>query len=192
MGQPKALLAFGKARLIDHVAARIRPQVGLLLVNANDIAITVGDAPVFADHITGFKGPLAGIHASLKEARNRMPDASHGLIVPVDCPFLADDLVIRLSSAVQAKDSVIVASSRGKTHPVIGLWPVSLVERLEFWLTSAKPLSVGGFLKDCTVVDVPFEDLSTPSEPLDPFFNINTPDDLALAIEKSHELSTDF
>ena len=98
MGEPKALLPFGPARLIDHVAARIRPQAGPIALNTNDPAITLPGSPGFPDRFTGFHGPLAGIHAALAHVVETHPDATHALVVPTDSPFFPKDLVAVLAA----------------------------------------------------------------------------------------------
>jgi len=181
MGEAKALLPFGQGRLIDHVAARIRPHVSQILLNANDPAITLPGATAFADDVTGFQGPLAGIHAALIRVRQTASDATHAFMLPVDCPFFPEDIVPRLASTLESPDDVALAASGGRMHPVLGLWPVSVVDDLTAWLEDPPTLKVRAFLdgRPVRVTDYPM--LDTALGPLDPFFNINRPDDLAHA-----------
>ena len=178
MGEAKALLPFGKARLLDHVAARLAPQVTALALNANDPDTTLDDAPHFADRFTDFPGPLAGIHASLAYAQFAWPDASHVAIVPVDAPFFPIDLIATLQATLKSPHDVALTASLGQMHPVMGLWPVSLTARLANWLANPPTLKVRAFLRDLPVSVVEFPPLETPLGELDPFFNVNTPDDL--------------
>ena len=181
MGRAKALLPFGKARLIDHVAARIDPQVSGLLLNANDPAIMLPGVQSFPDTIGGFAGPLAGIHAGLVEARRAFPSASHVFMLPVDAPFFPRRIVEDLSSTLATPDDVALASSEGRMHPVMGLWPVSALPGLEAWLADPPTLKVRAFLEGRPLRVTSYSAIETPLGPLDPFFNINTPDDLDLA-----------
>jgi molybdopterin-guanine dinucleotide biosynthesis protein A len=181
MGSAKALEPFGKGRLLDHVANRIAPQVGLLMLNANDPAIGLPGVMAFADRIGGFSGPLAGIEAGLAMAASHCPEASHALFVPVDCPFLPPDLASRLAASLESDADVALAASGGQRHPVIGLWPISVADRLASWLAGGGSLKVDDFLATCKVRTIAFADIASPDGPLDPFFNINTRQDLAYA-----------
>ena len=91
--------------MLLHVLARLRPQVGRIVINANgDPARFSGHClPVIADSIEGYAGPLAGLHAGIEWARPQTPEASFIASVPVDCPFLPLDLVARLKAALIAK-----------------------------------------------------------------------------------------
>ncbi len=181
MGSPKALVELAGRRLIDLVFEKISAHSTSVMINSNDPAIGVQDAVTFGDRIGGFKGPLAGIHAGLRQAMEGKPDGTHALLVPVDCPFLPTDIAERLSGGISAPSTVVVAGSRGCIHPVIGLWPLSLAGRIEEWLTTGKSLKMTDFLGTCEVVGIFFDDIETKTGPIDPFFNINTPDDLAFA-----------
>jgi molybdopterin-guanine dinucleotide biosynthesis protein A len=178
MGEPKALLPFGPARLIDHVAARLGPQVTALALNSNSNDISLPDVVSFADRFADFPGPLAGIHAALAHTRLAWPDASHVAVVPTDAPFLPLDLADRLAAALTGRDDITLTMSDGQLHPVIGLWPVSVLDTLADWLENPPTLKVRAFLDGLPVRTVVFEALETPLGPLDPFFNVNTPDDL--------------
>jgi molybdopterin-guanine dinucleotide biosynthesis protein A len=181
MGEPKALLPFGDARLIDHVAARVAIQATGLSLNTNDPSIAIPGVPSFPDRFSGYPGPLAGIHAGLAHIRENRPGATHALIVPVDGPFFPTDLVKTLVATLTGPADIALAASGGRMHPVLGLWPVSLTECLADWLEAPPTLKVRAFLdgQPLRVTEFPF--IETPLGQLDPFFNINTPEDLALA-----------
>ena len=178
MGEPKALLPFGTARLIDHVAARIRPQAGPIALNTNDPAITLPGSPGFPDRFAGFHGPLAGIHAALAHVAETHPDATHALVVPTDSPFFPKDLVAILAATLTGPQDVALAASLGRMHPVLGLWPVTALPKLTTWLENPPTLKVRVFLENLPVRVTEFPTIETPIGPLDPFSNINTHDDL--------------
>jgi molybdopterin-guanine dinucleotide biosynthesis protein A len=178
MGEPKALLPFGPARLIDHVAGRIRPQAGPIAVNTNDPAITLPGAPSFPDRFAGFHGPLAGIHAALAQVAETYPTATHVFIVPTDSPFFPKDLVTILAESLTGPNDIALASSLGRMHPVLGLWPVTLATKLAAWLEDPPTLKVRAFLDGLPVRVTEFPVIETPLGPLDPFSNINTHNDL--------------
>lgn len=183
MGEPKALLPFGSARLIDHIADRLKPQVTALAINSNTPEITLAGAPSFADRFSNFPGPLAGIHASLAFGQANWPDARHVAIVPIDAPFFPIDLMSQLETTLTGPDDIVLATSGGQMHPVTGLWPVSVLNRLTSWLENPPTLKVRAFLDSLPVRTVAFQNIKTPLGTLDPFFNINTPEDLARARE---------
>jgi molybdopterin-guanine dinucleotide biosynthesis protein A len=172
-GGDKCLLALDERSILAHVIAALLPQAGEMLINSNS-APALFDAvglPVRADVLPGRLGPLAGIHTAMVWARER--GAKEVLTVPADTPFLPGDLVARLSAACEAGEAAI-AASQGELHPVIGLWPCALAERLEDHLAK-EVYRVRAWLGriDYAVVDFEGE--------VDPFWNINTPDDLQLA-----------
>jgi len=126
------------------------------------------------DTISGFCGPLAGILAGLIWTREFHPDASHLLTVPCDTPFLPDDLVDRLSrDLARTGTEVAVARDARQIHPVFGLWPVALTERLADAIGRQSIRSVHRWLQYCSTCETVFAE--------EHFRNINTQADLASA-----------
>jgi molybdopterin-guanine dinucleotide biosynthesis protein A len=181
MGEPKASLPFGAKRLIDHVAARLAPQVSGLHLNSNDPDIALPGVASFADRFAAFPGPLAGIHASLAYIADTASAATHVAIVPVDAPFFPPDLVERLAATLTGPDDIALAASCGQLHAVTGLWPLSVAGRLEKWLENPPTLKVRAFLDELPLRTVEFPPIAAPLGDLDPFFNVNTKDDLERA-----------
>jgi molybdopterin-guanine dinucleotide biosynthesis protein A len=177
MGEPKALVRFGTARLIDHVFERLRPQVSGIALNANDPAITLEHGTALSDRFSGSLGPLAGIHAALSHITS-VSSATHVFLLPVDCPFFPRDVVSRLASTLTGRDECALGASLGRMHPVLGLWPVSAAEKLAQWLENPPTLKVRAFLEGLPVKVTEFPVINTALGELDPFFNINRPDDL--------------
>lgn len=176
-GACKPLLALGGRRLIDLVAENARGQ-GLDVVLNLQALTEDGIAPfkdlglpMVADAIPDHVGPLAGILAALDEAARKNFDAV--LSLPCDTPFLPQDLAQRLSDAGK---NLACAASGGRVHPVIGLWPVALRENLRSALIDERIRAPKDFQRrhDCAVVEWPVA-------PRDPFFNVNTPAELAEA-----------
>lgn len=163
--------------LIAHVIARLAPQTDAIILNANvrpDRFAQFG-LDVIADQIEGYRGPLAGIHALMLAARDR--GASHVLVVPADTPFLPGDLSCRLSASSPDADAVRIACSNGRRHPVVALWPASLVAGLAEHLAATEDLSLVAYLRQVTAHEIDFSEAGKP----DPFFNINEPADLEQA-----------
>ena len=118
-GVDKGLQLHGGKALVRHVAERLTPQVAQLMINANrnEAAYAAFGYPVFADQITGFAGPLAGLHAALSVANTPLV-----LTAPCDSPGLPLDLVSRLDSALQASHAnLAIAKAGGRLHPVFCL-----------------------------------------------------------------------
>ncbi len=182
-GREKALLDIGGKPMLLHVLARLRPQVGRIVINANgDPARFSGYClPVVADSIEGYAGPLAGLHAGMAWARGETPEFHFIASVPVDCPFLPLDLVGRLKSALlDANSSCAIASSKGERHPVAGLWRVELADAVTEALEQ-NVLALHRFADAhaCAVAD--FAPVSIAGVSVDPFFNVNAPADLEKA-----------
>ncbi|MBB6251599.1 molybdenum cofactor guanylyltransferase MobA [Nitrospirillum iridis] len=172
----KALLSLAGRPLLAHVRGRLAPQVAALALNANGDPARYRDQglPILADTVAGHPGPLAGVLAGLEFARAE-GGYTHVLSAPADCPFLPPDLAARLTAAI-SPDGVACATSAGQRHPVVALWPIILAAPLRHALAEEEVRKVGAFLARQPLAQVDF-----PARPLDPFFNINTPDDLAMA-----------
>ncbi|WP_192245132.1 molybdenum cofactor guanylyltransferase MobA [Mesorhizobium silamurunense] len=182
-GGDKPLLPLGKGRLIDHVAARLKPQVGTLALNANGDPARFADMnlPVVADTVSGYAGPLAGILTGLEWAATNTACRSL-LSAAGDTPFFPGDLVERLVAAAHERPGAIaVASFDGRWHPTFALWPLGLRDALRHFLVDEDNRRVSAFMERHGFVQVEFPMIEAEGQRIDPFFNINTPDDLAEA-----------
>ena len=179
-GTDKALVEMGRRPLIAHAVDRLAPQVGAIAINANgDGARFAGlGLPVFADTMAGHAGPLAGVLAAMRFARRAGETHTHVATAATDTPFFPADLVARLAAAATTPDTIAMATSDGNRHPVFALWPIALADDLQGWLASTDTLKVMAFVRRHRLAPVAFP-LSAGGA--DPFFNINTPDDLARA-----------
>ena len=133
--------------------------------------------PVVADEVPDFAGPLAGVLAGLDWAAAHAPDIAWVASVPGDCPFLPRDLVARLHAARAAADLPLACARSGEwRHPVVGLWRVDLRDDLRHALTveDLRKIEIWTARHGIAIA-------SWPEQPVDPFFNVNTPDDLAAA-----------
>jgi molybdopterin-guanine dinucleotide biosynthesis protein A len=178
-GGDKPMRRIGGRTILERVIARLKPQCDGLILNANGdpARFAAFGLPVIADGIADFPGPLAGILAALDWAAANRPDVSWILSAAGDCPFLPRDLVARLHQARAAENAQLaVAASDGQAHHVIGLWRVDLREELRHALVVEGIKSVGRWTAPYRLATV-----SWPVEPLDPFFNANTIDDIATA-----------
>lgn len=178
-GGDKARLRIGNTTILERVLTRIGPQCTRVIVNANGDPRRFADTglPVVADSVPDFAGPLAGILAGLDWAAAHEPLCSWLLSVPGDCPFLPKDLVARLHEARLAAGTVLACARSGEwRHPVVALWPVDLREDLRHALVNDRLRKIELWTARHGVAIADW-----PAEPLDPFFNVNTPEDAARA-----------
>ena len=177
-GGDKPLRMLGGVPLLDHVIARLRPQVAALILNANGDAARFAPwgLPVVADGLADHPGPLAGVLAALDWAAAERPDLAWVVSVPGDSPLIPGNLVARLHAARAAAGVPLAcASSGGWTHPPVGLWPVALREDLRAALAAGeRKIDRWTARHGCAHAD-------WPTQPCDPFFNANAPEDLAEA-----------
>ncbi len=182
-GGDKGERPIGGAPVLERVVATLRAQCDHVVINAN------GDPARFArlgcvvvpDAIGGQPGPLAGVLAGLDHAAETHPEQPFVLTVPTDTPFLPHDLVARLQDKRVADRAEIVCAASGggahaDVHPVIALWSVALRDAIRRAVVDDGVRRVRDLLARHAVATVAW-----PVLPLDPFFNINSPDDLAAA-----------
>jgi len=175
-GGDKPLVELCGRPLLRHLLDRLQPQVSLLALNVNDDPSPYQPfgLPILPDSLPGRPGPLAGILAALDWAA--IAGAGHVLTVPGDTPFLPPDLALRLGAAILAGAPAAMAASGGRRHPIAGLWPVTAREGLRRAVRDAGLRRADDWARDLGTVSVDFA-----IDPFDPFFNLNSPDDLAAA-----------
>jgi len=181
-GGDKALRLLGGRPVLAHVVARLKLQVSAMIINANGEAsrFAAFGLPVVADSIAGFAGPLAGVHAGLAWVRASRPGIEHVVTVAADTPFFPTDLVPRFLAALNPNRPLLVARSEDGLHPVIGLWPVAMVTALEDSLKQGAR-QASAFVEERGATEVFFPRIEIGGRLIDPFFNINSPEDLAKA-----------
>lgn len=172
-GVDKAFLPFAGRTLIARAIDRLAPQVDRVWISANGDPARFAEfgLDVFADPVEGFAGPLAGVLAGLRAARAL--GSTRLATVAVDTPFFPSDLVARLAGG--ALDEIAVASTLGRLHPVAALWPVALADEISHAL-ARQNARVMAF-----VTARPHRIVTFDATPIDPFMNLNTPDDFARA-----------
>ena len=178
-GGDKARLRIAGRTILERVLARIGPQCSALILNANGDPGRFADTglAVVADSVPDFAGPLAGILAGLDWAAAHATNADDIVSVPGDCPFLPDDLVARLSAARERKKKPLACARSGEQrHPVIGLWSVALRDDLRAALCHDGMRKIEAWTARHGVAIAQWA-----ATPVDPFFNVNTPDDAAQA-----------
>ncbi|MFC0240063.1 molybdenum cofactor guanylyltransferase MobA [Rhodopseudomonas telluris] len=175
-GGDKALRDIDGRSLIARVIDRLAPQCAPLVLNANGepSRFAAYNLPIVNDQVADFPGPLAGILAGLDWIDTYHPEVQWMLSAPADCPFLPLDLVARLHQArIDQQAQIAVASSGGRSHPVVALWPLEMRSDLRRALLADDIRKVDRFTALFARAIVEW-----PVTPYDPFFNANTPDDL--------------
>jgi len=178
-GGDKPMRQIGGRTILERVITRLKPQCDELILNANGDPARFASfgLPVVPDNVENFPGPLAGILAALDWTAAHRPGVSWVFSAAADCPFLPRDLVARLTEAlVNENAQLAVAASDGQSHPVIGLWSVSLRDGLRHALVQEDIRRIDRWTARYKLATVTW-----PTQPLDPFFNANTMDDIAEA-----------
>jgi molybdopterin-guanine dinucleotide biosynthesis protein A len=178
-GGDKARIAIGGVTILQRVLACLAQQCTRIVINANGDPARFADTklPVVADSVSDFAGPLAGILAGLDWAALHLPECEWLVSVPGDCPFLPSDLVARLQAVRVAAGAPLACARSGEwRHPVIGLWPLALREDLRRALVAEGLRKIETWTARHGVAIADW-----PAEPIDPFFNVNTPEDAARA-----------
>ncbi|CAO4168524.1 molybdenum cofactor guanylyltransferase MobA [Methylorubrum aminovorans] len=177
-GGDKPLRRLAGRTLLERVAERFEPQcAGGLALSANGDPARFRDVfsgVILPDTIPDHPGPLAGILAGM-EAAAAVPGVTHVASVPGDAPFLPHDFVARLVAAAAEGKPIALAASGERRHFTSALWPVDLRHDLRDWLGRGER-RVGGFIERHGAAVA-----SWPVEPVDPFLNLNAPEDLAAA-----------
>jgi molybdopterin-guanine dinucleotide biosynthesis protein A len=178
-GGDKPLTTIGGVTILDRVLKRLRPQCTALLINANGdpARFAATGLPVVADDVPDFAGPLAGILAGLDWAAAHAREIAYVASAPGDCPFLPRDLVARLHQVRRERNLPLACARSGEwRHPVVGLWPVTLRDDLRQAVTvdGLRKIEVWTARQGVALAD-------WPAAPVDPFFNVNTPEDAAAA-----------
>jgi len=178
-GGDKALIRIGDETILERALTRLTPQVSGVVLNANGDPARFAPfgLPVVADSVSDFAGPLAGILAGLDWVAANRPGIEWVVSVPGDCPFLPRDLVAKLHAARIASGKLLACAHSGEwRHPVVALWHVGLREDLRHAITieDLRKIEVWTARHGVALAD-------WPTEPVDPFFNVNTPEDVEKA-----------
>ena len=169
----KGLKQLRGAPMALHVLMRLQPQVGAVMINANQNLgpYEAFGVPVWPDQIGGFAGPLAGLHTGLMNCATEFM-----VTAPCDSPFLPEDLVERLADGLENANADLAVAVTGpeerrQPHPVFCLLRTSVLPHLEEFLHGGGR-KIDAWYKSLATVEVPFEDESA-------FRNINSLEELA-------------
>lgn len=175
-GGDKPLIEVDGVTLLDRAIARLSPQASPLLLNANGDPARFASTglPVAADVVEGYGGPLVGVLTGLEWLRDNAPGVDWMVSVAADTPLFPEDLVERLLGAIREEEAdIAVAKSGTQAHPVFALWPVRLAAELRRAVVDEDMRKIDAWTARYRVAHV-----SWPTTPHDPFFNVNTPEDV--------------
>ena len=178
-GGDKCLQKLAGKKLLSYLIDTAYPQVDELILNASgDISrFNEFDLTVVSDSVEGRLGPLAGVLTGMEWSADNKPGCDWIVTFPTDAPFFPGDLVKRLLNAVESEGADIAcASSFGQAHPVFALWPIALARDLRKALIEENMRKIDKWTAQYKTIQVEWS-----AEILDPFFNINYPEDLERA-----------
>lgn len=179
-GPEKSLMELGNKPLVSHVAERLKNQTSKVILNANGDPSRFSklDLEIQADTAEGFLGPLAGVLAGMRWATANT-QATHLITAAADTPFFPKNYCAQMQLEAQNQNAEIaLASSNGRRHPTFGLWPTKLADALQHFLVEEGNRKVMLFVEQYKHCEVNFQNLKND---IDPFFNVNTPDDMKKA-----------
>jgi molybdopterin-guanine dinucleotide biosynthesis protein A len=182
-GGDKCLQVLDGKTLLERAALNAAPQVGALILNINGDPDRFPDLelPILPDSIEGHAGPLAGVLSAMECVSQHVPQARWIATFATDAPFIPVNWVSRVLAAITREGAQLgTVSSNGRAHPVFGLWPVGLRFELRKAMEEEGLRKVDAWTARYKVATVEFE-----TDPIDPFFNINTNDDLSQAASLS-------
>lgn len=182
----KGLLGIAGKPMIQHVAERLGPQVRELAISVHGegAEFTRFGRPLIADASSGQHGPLAGVLAGMMWTCEAHPEARWIATASCDAPFCPADYVsVLLSAAFEPPADpmrIAIAASNGRTHFAFGVWPVALSADLSAYLASGGR-RMRDWIRRHGHVRREFAPDECEGHGVDPFFNVNTPEDLAVA-----------
>ena len=183
-GGIKSLLEFNKKNIFDRILERLTPQIEKIIINCNseEEKLSKYHLPIIKDLKKGYLGPLAGIHSAMSWGVNNSPKIEWLITLPGDTPFIPDNIISKFQKKISNNTKIILAQSNNKTHPTIGAWHISLFMNLD------KHLDLGT-RKILSWAELhPIEFVNYNFQTYDPFFNINTKEDL----EKATNIEKEF
>lgn len=178
-GGIKSFIEFNERKIFDRIFEKTRLQIDQIIINCNSEEVKLNEykIPIIKDLKIGYAGPLAGIHSAMNWINTNKPQIEWLVTIPGDTPFIPDDLIDNFKKKISPKSKIILAQSQNRTHPIIGVWHTSLFKSLDIKLDE-------GVRKIMSWASLhPIEYINYPIKKFDPFFNINTIEDINTAIE---------
>tara|TARA_B100000287_G_scaffold25484_2_gene24666 strand:- start:642 stop:1262 length:621 start_codon:yes stop_codon:yes gene_type:complete len=179
MGKDKLFLELNNKMLIDYTVDKVKKYLKntIIITNQENKYFSEKNLTTVKDCIGGQLGPLVGILTAMKWAKENLNECSWVATFPCDTPFFPETIIEKFIEKSKKKDSLLLcASSHGRKHNIFGLWSLKLYEKLQDDLINNKIRKVQDWTEKHKITNVEFK-----FEKYDPFFNINTLDDLEAA-----------
>ena len=187
MGKDKLFLNLDNKTLIEHTIIKVKKYLKdlIIITNKENEFFSTNNLTIVKDCIEGQLGPLVGILTAMKWARENSPKYSWIATFPCDTPFFPESIILKFIEESKKKESLILcASSHGRKHNIFGLWSLDLYDKLHNDLVNNKVRKVQDWTKVNNIKNLEFK-----FKDYDPFFNINTVEDLEIAKKLSLKLN---
>ena len=187
MGKNKLFLKLNNITLIDHTIQKVKKYLKNLIIVSNheNEFFTKNNLTTVKDCIDGQLGPLVGILTAMKWAKENSPSCAWIATFPCDTPFFPENVILKFIEESKKKESLILcASSHGRKHNIFGLWSLDLYDKLYNDIVNNKARKVQDWTKTNNIKNLEFK-----FKDYDPFFNINTTEDLELAKKLSLKIN---
>ena len=181
----KSLLTINNRPLVEITTDLVKNQLSKIIINSNSPLKTTSklNFNIIPDNIPGYLGPLCGIFSAMKWTKKNFSDCKWIASFPVDSIFFPHNFVEVMVDKIKKETQIVCAKSNGRTHPVFALWSVNLVNDLEKALINDGIRKMDEWTKRYNLEIVNFKNTK-----IDPFFNINNPDDLIKARKIYNEM----
>jgi len=190
MGKDKLFLELNNKKLIEHTLDKVKKYLKkiIIITNQDNKFFFENNLITVKDCIEGQLGPLVGILTAMKWAKENLKKCSWIATFPCDTPFFPESIIKSFIEESKKKESLILcASSHGRKHNIFGLWSLDLYEKLKDDLINKKVRKVQDWTEKNKIKNLEFK-----FKDYDPFFNINTEEDLEFAKKLSKKIKNEW